>query len=225
MKKALVALAAASLVYCGGSDSSTDGDPMELTKKDPKHTAVLLENEYGAVLQIELPAGAEQPQHYGASRIVYSLSDYSLDWLEEGKESRVDWKTGDIHEHDPGIHRAKNVGSTTAIYLIVLRKKAKLDPVQAMEAPSKFHQQIHKSSEFIVYEVRIPAGEAIPSHPGFPRFVYSLTDYTVEYTEGEERGTHSFKKGDVHFHESKQQHSAANAGDSEARFLVVVPRK
>ncbi len=198
---------------------------MELTKKDPKHTAVLLENEYGAVLQVELPAGAEQPEHYGSSRIVYSLNDYSLDWLEEGEQSRVDWKTGDVHEHDPGMHRAKNVGSTPANYLIVLRKQAKLDPVKDMDAPSEYHRQIHESPEFIVYEVHIPTGESIPSHPGFPRFVYSLTDYTIEYTEGEEKGTHSFKKGDVHFHESKQQHSAANTGDSEAAFLVVVPRK
>lgn len=219
------ALISASLIYCGGSDHSHRPDPLELVKKDPDHTRVLLDNEYGAMLLIQLPPGAEQPEHYGSARIVYSLNDYSLDWQEGSAESQVDWKAGDVHEHRPGLHRARNTGSSEARYLIVLRKDGPLDPVESLKAPSRFHREILKTDSFVVFEVNLPAGQSIPAHQGFPRFVYSLTDYRIEYTEGEEEGTHSFKQGDVHFHSSSKEHSASNIGESEGRFLVVVPRK
>lgn len=86
----------------------------------PETTELLFENDAFRILRVELPPGASQPVHDGRPRAIYTLSDYELEWLEDGQVlSSRKWKTGDVHWHPAGEHAAKNAGTTTARWLIV----------------------------------------------------------------------------------------------------------
>jgi hypothetical protein len=63
-------------------------------------------------------------------------------------------------------------------------------------------------------------GDALPLHEGGPRAIYSLSDYTIEWTEGGQVSEKSWSEGDIHWHDAVD-HSVKNTGDSDARYLVV----
>ena len=71
-----------------------------------------------------------------------------------------------------------------------------------------------------VLHITLPAGAEQPMHKGNARAIYSLTDYQMEWTEGEETGTKTWSAGDAHWHEAGE-HAAKNAGESTAEFIVV----
>jgi hypothetical protein len=63
-----------------------------------------------------------------------------------------------------------------------------------------------------VLEVTLSPGDRQPVHSGRHRFVYSLSDYTLDFTCGGESKTTSFSAGDGHWHEAAE-HCAENPRD------------
>jgi len=80
---------------------------------------LIFENEHVRVVEVTLPPGAAQPTHHGLSRLVYSLSDYTIRY----ESDRLDaaertFAPGDAHWHDPDEHTTENVGESEARFVI-----------------------------------------------------------------------------------------------------------
>lgn len=226
----LVALAFL-LTSCGNQEEQvaqdTDEDtavPMEVSPE------VIFENDYAQIVKVTLEPGASLAAHEGEQRVIYSLSDYSIDWVEQGKdEGTKSWKTGDAHFHQAGQHSAKNNGDATAEWLAFVKKDAELpDCSENTEeqdvnsvAPDEVAKMSFDNEVFRITEVTLPPGASIPMHSGVNRVIYSLSDYQIIYeTEDEGKEEKSFKKGDVHWHDACL-HALENTGETEAKYLVV----
>jgi hypothetical protein len=72
-----------------------------------------------------------------------------------------------------------------------------------------------------VDKIELPVGGMLPTHKGLDRIAISLSDYNIELEEvGGAKNTKSWKRGEVHWHGSKE-HSVKNVGSTPARFLVI----
>ena len=191
---------------------------------------MLLENESAEAFTITLEPGQSVAPHEGASRVVYSLSDYQLRYTQDGESRDSSWRTGDVHAHVAGVHGIENIGTTPAQLLIVARRPAAL-PAAPLSAPlataptEKAESGTMKmkldDDGFRVSEVSLAVGATLPRHPGLARVVYSLSDYTIRYaSDGAEPKETSFRAGEADWHDA-DQHVITNIGTTEARFLIV----
>jgi hypothetical protein len=71
-----------------------------------------------------------------------------------------------------------------------------------------------------LFTLTLEPGQAIAPHEGAARVIYSLSDYTIRYTEGADSRETSALTGDAHVHASGT-HAIANIGTTTARLLVV----
>jgi len=225
-KSLLVVLAGISLLLttaCASGDSENAGAEQNQTQPE-----TLLENEFAHVVKVSLEPGQELASHEGSDRVIYSLNDYSIEWIVNGEsEGEKSWTEGDVHVHGEDTHSAINTGSADAEFLAFTRKTGLPDvEMQSLEndvttLEGDFAELIFDNELFRVTEVTLASGESIPSHDGIHRIIYSLSDYTLSY-ESEESGTveRIFETGNAHWH-TPGTHSMNNIGDTEARFLVV----
>jgi len=89
----------------------------------PPNYQVLLENQYGRVYDIRIPAGAKEPQHTHHDRIVISLSGAKLEHLlPSGQIQPSTLKTGEIVWRRGGTHVGHNMGSTN-LWVIAVEPK------------------------------------------------------------------------------------------------------
>lgn len=70
------------------------------------------------------------------------------------------------------------------------------------------------------YRVTLAPGEGLPLHAGDSRTIYSLSDYTIRWTEGGETTTRRWREGEVHYH-AAIEHAMENTGSTIADFLVI----
>ncbi|EGV45022.1 hypothetical protein BZARG_8 [Bizionia argentinensis JUB59] len=196
---------------------------------------VLFENDFAEVSKIILAPNEFLTEHDGGERVVYSLSDYSLDWEEKGKSlGTKSRKKGEVHFHKAGDHSAKNNGTTNAEWIVFTRKgwdlpdcgenKVEHD-VNDVSPDSSKH--LWDNESFKVTKVILPKGQKLPMHSGVNRIVYSLSDYQIMYNSdggSESDGVKKMKIGDIHWHNACQ-HSIENTGDSDAEYIVVSYKK
>lgn len=194
-----------------------------------KMKSVIFENQYSSVTKVSLAPGESLPAHDGENRVIYSLSDYSINWQEQGKDYGVRTaKRGGAHFHETGEHAVKNIGETKAEWLVFSSKGAGLPGCEESltetdHAPesANFTETLFDNDHFLVTRVTLPAGSTLPSHAGLNRVIYSLSDYSIGYeSDSQAQITKQFKKGDVHWHEACI-HSVKNNGDTDAVYLVV----
>lgn len=190
---------------------------------------VLFENDYAKVVKASLEPGEAQPSHEGENRVIYALSDYAVDWEEQGEKlGTKTWKKGDVHYHDAGSHAAINNGTTKAEWLVFSKKNAELPKCDentmandVVSVAPEFSETLFENDDFIVTKVNLAVGQSIPMHSGINRIIYSLTDYNLNYESDKEGSVDKkFNKGYIHWHETCQ-HALKNNGDTEAQFLVV----
>jgi quercetin dioxygenase-like cupin family protein len=205
------------------TDSQEEQIVVEVTPK------VLFENNYTKVSKIILAPGEFLPTHEGENRVIYSLTDYLLDWEEKGEQlGAKTWKKGDVHFHEAGTHAAKNIGKAPAEWLVFTKKTNDLpdcgENIVANDVNSvspDFAETLFENDDFKVTQVNLPKGKSIPTHSGINRIIYSLSDYDLNYeSDTENELDKQFKEGDVHWHEACQ-HALENDGETEANFLVV----
>jgi quercetin dioxygenase-like cupin family protein len=220
---------------CGNEKKKTAED--EATKEVPEMTEatpeVVFENDYSKVSKITLAQGEYLPTHEGENRIIYSLTDYTIDWEENGENlGSKSWKKGDVHFHEAGTHAASNNSSAVAEWLVFTKKTTELPDCEentldndVITVAPDFAEVRFENGIFKVTEVTLPKGEKIAPHSGVNRIVYSLSDYSLLYNsdeEGEEDNT--FKVGDIHWH-SACMHSLENSGETDANYLVISYKK
>lgn len=224
-----------TLTACAGSDQNKA--PESASNSQEQATAVspevLFENDYSEVVKVRLAPGQALASHQGEARVIYSLSDYSIQWEENGQDEGIkSWKAGDVHAHVAGQHSAKNTGDTTAEWLAFIKKEAELpDSEENMlendvnTVASELSTIRFENDSYKITEVNLPAGQSIPTHSGINRIIYSLSDYSLQYDSNREGSEEkSFKAGEAHWHEASE-HALKNIGMTEARFLVVAYKK
>lgn len=223
-------LALTLLVACGDqSTTSTQHTAIHDQMSIEVGHNLVFENDYATVVKVRLAPEDSLKVHQGGKRVIYSLTDYSIEWQEQGEETgSKSWKKGDTHFHEAGEHSAKNIGKTIAEWIVFTKKNADLpacnentleNDVHAVS--DEFATVLLDNDEFKVTEVSIPKGASIPMHSGVNRVIYSLSEYKIAYESGDiGKIERQFKPGDCHWHEACQ-HAIQNVGETDAEFLVV----
>lgn len=226
----LTAFAAFALGACAGErapESAQTEDSMTVASAptvEPRTN--LLSTAYADVFTITLAPGQSLPAHTSGARTIYSLSDYTVRFTQDGQTTEQPATAGQAHFHPAGEHSLENIGATEARFLVVVRTAQALPPAverKSTAAPggSGPMQLLLNNDDVIVAEVRLPAGASLPRHPGRARIAYSLSDYTISYALNDEAAeTKSFVTGDTHWHDA-DEHTIVNTGSTEARFLLV----
>lgn len=91
--------------------------------------------------------------------------------------------------------------------------------VSADEQPGA-KEPIFSNSYVEAYRVTLDPGEGLGPHTAGERIVYSLSDYTIRWTEAGTTTTKSWREGEVHEHQALD-HAIENVGNTIADFLVV----
>lgn len=96
----------------------------DVADASPKYGKVVFANDIVRLVQVTLPSGESIPMHDGRPRAIYALTDYALEFEEEGgQKSLTEFKTGQAVFHGRGRHAVRNTGNTDARYLVFgLRK-------------------------------------------------------------------------------------------------------
>lgn len=199
----------------------------DILKSMPEKTKLIFENEYVRVFNSTLEPGEVQPFHRGGNRLIYALSNYTIDYYQQEDTTEITWNKGGLHWHEEGIHAVENVGQTVADYLVIERKKATLpdtehdiDERTPILAETGFTIEQFENDYARVCRVTIPSGELMPGHYCFNRLIYSLSDYKIHYTsEKQDTIDKEFFTGDFHWHPA-DRHSIENIGEEDAKFII-----
>ncbi|MCC6859624.1 MAG: hypothetical protein IT158_13730 [Bryobacterales bacterium] len=220
------AAAALALVCfsCGDSEPVSSGPVSDIVKAAPDRAKLLLENEQLLVMQFTLASQAELPMHEGRDRVVYSLSDYKLQFIpQDGTPVVRDFRKGDAHWHSSGMHSVKNIGPIPAEFLVVARKAPNPTPgvtSNLAELAPASAKVVFENQDAKVLEVSLKPGEKQPVHNGAARLVYSLTPARVRFTAGKESTEHEYAAGAVHYH-AGGPHRVENLSKEPIRYVVI----
>ena len=195
----------------------------------PMEASVVLENEWVRVLRFTLEPGTELPRHDGSGRVVYALSDYTIEWT-EGDEAPMEkaWTTGEAHWHAGGPHALRNTGSSTAEFVIFERRGEALpaeapttDDVETGPASPEHGQTLLDNEAVRVTEIALEPGQSTGRHWGGHRILFALSDYTIQWSEGDADPVEvSWSAGQAHWHQPAE-HVVENIGEGPARYIVV----
>ncbi|CAA6813652.1 MAG: Unknown protein [uncultured Aureispira sp.] len=214
---------------------SKDADSQKEVSTEKGERKIIFENDYAQVISIKLDVGEfiSPPGGKGKDRVIYSLSDYTLDRDKgDGEMESKTWKENEVHFHEAGNHYVKNTGNTTAEWLVFVKKTDDLPECSENKLDNDVHsitpdfsQKLFENDDFKVTKVILTEGKSIPMHSGINRIIYSLNDYQISYeSDKEETVEKTFQKDDIHWHEACK-HAMQNIGNSEAKFLVVSFKK
>lgn len=107
------------LVVARKAPNPTPGVTSNLAELAPEMAKVVFENEEGKVLEVSLDAGAKQPVHAAAGRVVYALTDAKLKFTAGEESMEKELAAGEVHWHDGGDHQVENVSEGAVRYLVV----------------------------------------------------------------------------------------------------------
>lgn len=204
-----------------------------MVRELPGTVKLLFENELVTAVEFNLKPGDEVPSHETGNRIVYSLTDNSVQVPEEGRQMVNEWKYGDVHWHEAGLHpELKNVGTTEARFIVVSRSAVDLPAVPIPGHVEELSSVIPDRSNMIVdndyvrlIDVGLKTYDTVPHHYEGIRIIYALTGYTVQVTDGGEKTVNTWKAGDIHWHEAGMHPALENMSDDTAHYLVFVFKK
>lgn len=180
-------------------------------------------NDYVQAYRVTLAPGEGLSPHEGAERVVYSLSDYTIEWTEAGKSSSQTWREGEVHAHAALEHGLTNTGNTIADFLVVARNGAAVPDTAVSDAAAVsggYAALIAEPEGYRVLRVALPPRATQPLHEGYPRLVYSLNDYAVVFTGPDGlKSKVNHAGGDFHWHDAGM-HAVENTGNDTARFVI-----
>jgi len=214
-----------------GDTTPADPEPAnDLAGLDSEYAETPHETAYAHVHRVNLPAGEEIAPHEGGPRVIYSLSDYTLQFETDGTATERTVESGTVHDHEGGVHSVANTGDQPASFIAFERIDGPLpeasptvETLDAVSLPNgATHEVMLTNDRVTVHRIALEPGTSLPSHYGHPRVVYALSDYTVTFIDpdSDERTERSFSAGDVHDH-GPGMHAVENTGDQRAEYLVV----
>ncbi|MEM6783463.1 MAG: hypothetical protein AAF624_06975 [Bacteroidota bacterium] len=220
-------------VGCADSSDTPDAAPDTAATSDTAGdlgalssdaVSTLFENDLVHVHSVALPAGADLAAHEGGERVVYALSDLTLEFTTDGEAAEHAFEAGGVHYHEAGTHAVANVGEGAAAFLVFERRGGTLPeadaPAEAEMADGVADEVVFENDFAEVHRVTLQSGSALPPHQGFARALYALSGYTVEFTGDDGAREERFEAGQAHYHDPGDA-TVENAGDTEAAFLVV----
>jgi quercetin dioxygenase-like cupin family protein len=109
------------LAVACGLLSSGAAVAQELSKVDPTHVAVKLDNDTLQVTEVTLKPGEKLPLHSHPAYALYTIHGGTVRIAyQDGKTEDLVWDHGDVIYGDPeGPHTTENVGKTTVRFLLV----------------------------------------------------------------------------------------------------------
>jgi len=214
-----------------GEMASAEPEPAsDLAALNSEYAETPLETAYAHVHRVNLPAGEEIAPHEGGPRVIYSLSDYTLQFETDGTATERTIESGTVHDHEGGVHAVANTGDQPASFIAFERVDSELpeaspsgETIDAVSMPDgATHEVLLDNDRVTVHRIALEPGTSLPSHYGFPRIIYALSDYTVTFVDPEtgERTEKSLSTGDLHDHDPGM-HAVENTGDQRAEYLVV----
>lgn len=216
----------------GEDTSEVDSEPAsDLAALNSEYATTPYETDYADVHRVSLPAGSEIAPHEGGERGIYSLSAYAIQLETDGTASEQTFEAGDAHYHEGGVHTVANTGNQLASYIVFERTSPPpsatasegemLDTTSLPDGAS--HEVLLENDRMAMHRIMLDPGASIPPHYGYPRIIYTLSDYTLTFIDpdSDTRNEQSFSEGDLHDHEAGM-HAVENTGDQRAEYLAVV---
>ncbi|HJK98460.1 MAG TPA: hypothetical protein RMF84_14620 [Polyangiaceae bacterium LLY-WYZ-14_1] len=226
MRHILLAMFMVSAACASTGSSSSVNRPVtsgldDIVDAAPEFNDVLYTGDFVRIIEFNLPPGSELPAHEGRRRLVYSLTDYVVEWREgDGPLEEKAWSAGDVHVHEALAHRVRNIGETAAVFLVVERLDSELPATEAINPHQGGPDVAFASEHFRVRRVRLDPGESLDSHAGTYRAIYSLSDYELLWETKGTAETKSWRTGDAHWH-GPDEHAASNVGATVAEWIVI----
>lgn len=221
---------------CAETDESGDTTPADsepasdLAALNSEYAETPFETGYAHVHRVNLPAGEAIAPHEGGPRVIYSLGNYALSFETDGTTTDRTFESGTVHDHEGGVHAVENTGDQPASFIAFERVDGELpeaspsgETIDAVTMPDgATHEVLLNNDRVTVHRIALEPGTSLPSHYGFPRIIYALSDYTVTFVDPEtgERTEKSLSTGDLHDHDPGM-HAVENTGDQRAEYLVV----
>ncbi|NBB99735.1 MAG: hypothetical protein GVY15_02595 [Bacteroidetes bacterium] len=239
----IVPLLMGALLVLGGCAEGGDADDASPDGAAPASDLAALNSDYATtpyeaafaeVHRIDLPAGASIAPHEGGPRVIYSINAYTMRLETDGTSSERTFEAGAVHYHTGGVHAVatpENMGNETASFMAFERTEGSLpaassptgELLDAVSIPEGATHEVPLDNEdFTVHRIALEPGASLPSHYGYPRIIYALTDYTLTFIDpdSDARTERSFAEGDLHDHEAGM-HAVENTGAQRAEYLVV----
>ena len=242
-RSVIVPLFVGAILVLGGcaeggdaDDASSDGaaPPSDLAALNSEYATTPYETAYADVHRIDLTTGESIAPHEGGPRVIYSINAYTMRLETDGTSSERTFEAGEVHSHTGGVHAVaapENMGDETASFLAFERTEGSLpaasspdgETLDAVSIPEgATHEVPLDNDDFTVHRIALEPGASLPSHYGYPRIIYALTDYTLTLIDpdSDARTERSFAEGDLHDH-GAGTHAVENTGDQRAEYLVV----
>jgi quercetin dioxygenase-like cupin family protein len=213
----------ALLLFACGSGDDAESAAMEGATPAADMVKVLFENNHLTVLKVTVPPQAELPAQKWESGILYSLSDYRLQYLKpDYPASLATHRKGEGEWQRASLFGVKNVGPITAEYLLVTSKGDNPTPGVTSNiaelSPDKARVVFENESAKVI-EISLEPGDKQPVHNAASRAVYALTDAKLAFVAGGERTESTLTAGEVHYH-AGGEHSVENLSDNPVQYLV-----
>ena len=230
--------ATVALGGCAGEDaddaSESDPEPAsDLAALNSEYATTPYETAYADVHRIDLPTGESIAPHEGGPRVIYSINAYTMRLETDETTSERAFEAGEVHYHTGGVHAVhlpENLSDETASFLAFERTgplpaapSSDGETLDAVSIPDgATHEVPLDNDDFTVHHIALEPGASLPSHYGYPRIVYALSEYTLTLInpDTDARTERSFEEGDLHDHEAGL-HAVENTGDQRAEYLVV----
>ena len=234
IKNYIVGLIAALLaLFAYGCVESTENENQsEVAVEDVTVSEkMVFENDYVMAMDVTLNPNQQIPWHEGGARVIYSDSDYTVRFMQTPDDTvstTNEFTEGDVHWHEQNPHSVVNTGSSTAEFMVFMRKPSTFPEDTDLttqsdveEVESESANEVMENEAVKVIKVSLAPGEQTPLHVGTKRAIYSLNNYDVRFNKPDETAENNqFEEGDVHWHEGGE-HEIENTGDSTAEFLMV----
>jgi hypothetical protein len=234
----LLVLLSALLTFGGCTEGEEAGDATsgasepasDLAALNSEYATTPFETGFAHVHKIDLPQGEAIAPHQGGARVIYSLNDYTLEFETDGNATEKTLAAGDVHYHESGVHSVNNTGDQPAQFMAFERIDGPLSEpdtsgqtLDGLELPDGVtHEMLLDNDNVTVHRLTLEPETALPTHFGYDRIIYALSDYTVTFIdpENDERTEKSLSQGDLHEHDAGL-HEVENTGDQPAEYIVV----
>lgn len=184
----------------------------------------IFDNPYVDVYHFHFSAGDELEKKGMGITAIYAFTDLELEvGLPENAPSKkkvLQLKKGEAACLDYGFIRFKNTSDREMGFLAGIRRNRKL-PQAADEVNLPGTNEVYVDDTLRVHSVTLESGQATENWKAGHRFIYSMSDYIVEYnSKNMDPIVKSFKEGDVHWHDA-DEHKIRVVGTGDATFLIV----